>query len=112
MKTRPKTMGETMAKTKTKQNPEDDASPGALSKDGVQYRVISACIALQHVSSSKVRKFLNKRGTSKQGGGSTPLLPQTIFRKRLPQHASVKSPGRSLASSRKLHWMSAKVPRF
>lgn len=68
-------MGETMVKTKMKRNPENDASPGTLSEDGVQYRITNAGIALQHMSSSKVRKFLNKRGTSKQEGGSTPLLP-------------------------------------
>ena len=29
-----------------KQNPENDANPGPLNKDGVQYKIVNACIVL------------------------------------------------------------------
>lgn len=44
--TRSKTMRKTTVKTKMKQNPENDANPGPLNKDGVQYKIVNACIVL------------------------------------------------------------------
>ena len=47
-------MGKTTVKTKMKENPENDANPGPLNRDGVQYKIVNACIVLEHTTSSKV----------------------------------------------------------
>lgn len=47
-------MGKTTVKTKMEENPENDANPGPLKKDGVQYKIVNACIVLEHATSSTV----------------------------------------------------------